>query len=61
MANFNAQNTDAENAKSTPKATDVGGVTLVKQSSAQEIAREDNRDTNDGRREGGENPGASIK
>lgn len=70
MPDFNAQNTDSENAKGIPSVTNRGGVKLVSSKSAQAIAREDNRDTKNGAgegnrsfssREGGENPGASIK
>jgi hypothetical protein len=45
MPDFNAQNTDAENAKGAPSVKDVGGVKLVSSRSAQAIAKDDPRDT----------------
>jgi hypothetical protein len=68
MPNFDAQNTDSENAKPAPKSVSRDNDLKVSQrGSAQQVAREDNRDTK-GRsdigwtdRPGGQNPGASIK
>jgi hypothetical protein len=68
MPNFDAQNTDRENSKPAPKSVSRDNDLKVSQrGSTQEVAREDNRDTQ-GRsdvgwnpREGGKNPGATIK
>ncbi|NIO40798.1 MAG: hypothetical protein GTO41_11835 [Burkholderiales bacterium] len=61
MVKFDAQHTDASNARITTKTANRGSVKLVSQMSAQEVARIDNRDTMDRVRAGGKNPGATIE
>lgn len=62
MPSFDSQNTDRENSKPVPKSTRRDDdVKTLAQSSAQAIANSEQRDTTNGVREGGQNPGATIK